>query len=219
MRDGHAGPLTRVTLLMRHSVRFPIVKPEDTYVVGLTEEGIRLAEELGRLLGQRFLPGRLRTSPVGRCRATVEAIARGAGWEAKVRADHHLSHPFISPAWELVERAQSGRPNGSNGVIPAPLPDLLRWVTGGDRPNGDSQMALQAFLPIVDARPLLDILVTHDTIIGAVAGGLLHKPVLGPDWPGYLEGLLFWRSEGHLRVRWRGVSYILGDNFSPAAEH
>lgn len=202
---------------MRHSVRFPIVHPADTYVVGLTEEGVRLAEDLGDLLGQHFEPGRLRSSPVGRCRATGEAIARGAGWAARVRADRRLSHPFIEPAWNLVESTQSGRANGRNGAIPAPLPELLRWVLGAERPSGATQAARQAYLPLPDVRPVLDVLVTHDTIVGAVAGGLLHMPVLGPDWPGYLEGLLFWWAEGRARVRWRGVERVLNDDFTPVA--
>ncbi len=224
LRDSGAEPPQRVALLMRHSVRFPIVHPADTYVVGLTEEGVRLAEDLGGLLGQRFEPGRLRSSPVGRCRATGEAIARGAGWMARVRADRRLSHPFIEPAWNLVESTQSGRANGRNGAVPAPLPELLRWMLGTERysaaarSQGVSQAARQAYLPLPDVRPLLDVLVTHDTIVGAVAGGLLHLPVLGQDWPGYLEGLLFWWADGRARVRWRGVERVLNDDFTPVAD-
>ncbi len=203
-----SGPPTRVALLMRHSVRFPIENPAETYLVGLTEEGVRLAEELGELLGKRFAPGRLRASPVGRCRATGEAIARGAGWAAKVRSDRRLSHPYNEFAWDLVWRAQTGRANGSNGVLPAPLPELLRWVVG------PSQTARQAVLPLLEDRPLLDVLVTHDTVVGAVAGGLLHAPITGPDWPAYLEGLLFWWVDGQVRVRWRGVEHVFDDTFS-----
>jgi hypothetical protein len=186
---------------------------------------VRLAEELGNLLGERFAPGRLRSSPVGRCRATVEAIARGAGWTAKVRADRRLSHPYNELAWELVWRAQTGEANGSNGTLPAPLPEVLRWVTDANglsgkqrvasmlRLAGIPQTAHQAYLPLQQP-PVLDVLVTHDTIIGAVAGALLHAPITGPDWPGYLEGLLFWWSDGQVRVRWRGVEHIFNPDFT-----
>ncbi len=224
IRDNPAGPPARVALLMRHSVRFPIINPADTYVVGLTEEGVRLAEELGELLGKRFLPGRLRSSPVGRCRATAEAMARGAGWAARVRADRRLSHPFIAPAWDMVERAQTGRTKPLNGVLPGPLPQLLGWILGAERSSrgirsaGSQPVLHQASLPFLEQQPLLDVLVTHDTIVGAVAGGLLHARVIGPDyWPGYLEGLLFWRAEGQMRVRWRGVERGLNQDFSPFA--
>jgi hypothetical protein len=193
----------KVVLLMRHSVRFPIVNPADTYVVTLTEEGVRLAEELGALLAKRFLPGRLRSSPVGRCRATAEAIARGAGWTVKVRADMHLSHPFIEPAWGMLERGEV------NGVLPEPVRDTLRWALGG------REVARQAYLPLLENRPVLDVLVTHDTIVAVVAGCLLHAPVLGPDyWPGYLEGILLWWAEGQLHARWRGMEGIFSEQFS-----
>ncbi len=190
---------------MRHSVRFPIVNPADTYVVGLTEEGVRLAEELGALLAKRFLPGRLRCSPIGRCRATAEAIARGAGWAVKVRADKHLSHPFIEPAWNLVLRGEV------NGVLPEPVRATLRWALGG------REAAQQGYLPLLEDRPLLDVLVTHDTIVGAVASSLLHAPVLGPEteyWPGYLEGILLWWAEGQLHARWRGIEGVFSEQFS-----
>jgi hypothetical protein len=198
---GEAGP-RRVALLMRHSVRFPIIHPADTYVVGLTEEGVRLAEELGELLGKDFLPGRLRSSPIGRCRATAEAIARGAGWTAKVRADRRLSHPFIQPAWDLVESRRL------DGALPEPVPQVLDWIAG------PPETVRQAYLPLLEARPQLDVLVTHDTIVGAVVNCLLREPVLGPDWPGYLEGVLFWWSAGQVHARWRGIERVFTPQFS-----
>jgi hypothetical protein len=187
---------------MRHSVRFPITNPADTYVVGLTEEGVRLAEELGARLGKTFLPGRLRSSPIGRCRATAEAIARGAGWTAKVRADRRLSHPFIEPAWNLVEG------NRLDGILPEPVPQVLSWVIGA------REIARQAYLPLLEDRPQLDVLVTHDTIVGAVVNCLLREPVLGPHWPGYLEGVLFWWCAGQIHARWRGIERVFSPQFT-----
>jgi hypothetical protein len=193
---GDSAP-RRVALLMRHSVRFPIITPADTYVVGLTEEGVRLAEELGVLLGKSFLPGRLRSSPIGRCRATAEAIARGAGWTAKVRADRRLSHPYIEPAWKLVEAAQL------NGSLPEPIPQVLGWVLG------PPEIVRQDTLPLLEDLPQLDIFATHDTIVGSVVNCLLGEPVIGPEyWPGYLEGVVLWWSEGQVHARWRGTEQI-----------
>ncbi len=192
----------KVVLLMRHSARFPIINPADTYVVGLTEEGVRLADVLGALLARKFIPGRLRSSPIGRCRATAEAMARGAGWPVKVRADRRLSHPYIEPAWNLVEG------NRLNGSLPRPLPDVLNWVVGAP------EKVRQPNLPLFEDRPQLDVLVTHDTIVGAVVGCLLCEPVLGPAWPGYLEGVLFWWSEGLVHARWRGTEQVFSPQFT-----
>jgi hypothetical protein len=202
LADLDAVPRDRaIRLVMRHSVRFPIVNPADTYRVTLTEEGVRLAEELGGLLGERFRPGRLRSSPVGRCRATAEAIARGAGWPVNVRADRRLSHPFIEPAWNLVENG------GLNGMLPERLRITLEWVMGLPEPLH------QATLPLFPDLPALDVLATHDTIVAVVAASLLHAPVLGPDWPGYLEGVLLWRAEDLIHARWRGIEGCFTEQF------
>jgi broad specificity phosphatase PhoE len=214
LRDRPSGPPGRVALLMRHSARFPIENPADTYRIGLTEEGVRMAEELGVLLGKRFLPGRLRSSPVGRCRATAEAIARGAGWMETVRADRRLSHPYNDLAWELVWRTQTGKANGSNGTLPAPLPEVLRWVIDRKSVTSIFRPLRQDYLPLFEPRPVLDVLVTHDTVVGAVAGALLHASITGPDWPGFLEGLLFWWIGGQVHVLWRGVEHLFYPDFS-----
>jgi hypothetical protein len=187
---------------MRHSVRYPIVNPAETYLVGLTEEGVRLAEDLGVLLGGHFTPGRLRASPVGRCKATAAAIAHGAGWPVKVRADKRLSHPFIEPAWSLVERTQTAGGERLNGVLPERVRATLAWAVGA------AEAARQPYLPLLEEAPRLDVLVTHDTIVGAVAGSLLHAPVTGPYWPGYLEGIFFWWDGGLLHARWRGEEQV-----------
>jgi hypothetical protein len=195
-RDGPAAAPQKVVLLMRHSVRFPILTPADTYVVGLTEEGVLLAEKLGETLGRCFSPGRLRSSPIGRCRATAEAMARGAGWPGKVRADKRLSHPFIAPAWYVVEHG------GPNGVLPEPILPLLRWMFGAPE------------LALGEVQPRLDVLVTHDTVLGALVNCLLCAPVLGPEyWPDYLEGVFAWRAEGYLHLRWRGVEQLFTEQF------
>jgi hypothetical protein len=170
-----------VALLMRHSARFPITDPAETYLVTLTEEGVQLAEELGIIIGREFQGGRLVSSPVGRCIATAEAIARGAGWNGLVVEDERLSHPHIEPAWDQLNRGEV------NGVLPRPVLAALELVF--DQPQ---------------SQPLLDILVTHDTIVGTFAGCLLKAPVLKEHWPGFLEGLFLWRDQDQVRVRWRG---------------
>lgn len=174
-----------VALLMRHSARFPIIDPADTYIVTLTEEGVRTAEELGAILGRDFTGGRLLSSPVGRCIATAEAIARGAGWPGEVLTDELLSHPHIEPAWDQFNRGEV------NGKLPEPVLAALELVLGQP-----------------DYKPVLDILVTHDTIIGTFAGCLMKAPVMREHWPGFLEGLFLWHEGVEVHVRWRGQEHI-----------
>lgn len=177
-----------VALLMRHAARHPIVDPSDPFNAGLTEEGILTAEELGRLLNKRVQAGRLVSSPVERCIATGEAIARGADWPAMVTTDERLSHQFVAPAWHLVQTRRMA------GPVPFQVRVIVQWM-----------------LRLMEATPRLDIMVTHDTVVGTVVGGLLRAPVNDQDWPNYLEGIFIWRSEKDICARWRGIEYVFSE--------
>jgi broad specificity phosphatase PhoE len=177
-----------VTLLMRHSARYPINDPAETYLVGLTPEGVVMAEALGAVLGQMYPGGRLLSAPVGRCQDTAQAIARGAGWPGQAQPDERLSHPFIAPAWDCYNRGEV------NGRLPRQV-----------------QAVLALLLEHEGSAPRLDVLVTHDTIVGTLAGCLLKAPVLKEHWPGFLEGVFVWRSEGRVCARWRGTDWQFGE--------
>jgi hypothetical protein len=175
-----------VILLMRHAHRFPITDPATNYLVGLTEEGVQMAEAFGRLLARQFSPGRVMSSPVGRCVDTAEAIARGAHWPIEVVSHHLLSHDHIAPAWTLAELGRCA------GDAPAEVLDTLGLLLQHER-----------------GKPILEVMVTHDTIVGAIAGCLLRAPILGDDWPLFLEGIFFWESDDGLHALWRGAEQVL----------
>jgi hypothetical protein len=177
-----------VALLMRHAARHPITDPSDPFAAGLTEEGILTAEELGKEFGERFQPGKMVSSPVERCIATGKAIARGAGWPDAVIIDERLSHLFIAPAWGMVNSSRM------TGPVPFQVRIIMHWI-----------------LRVMDTTPRLDVMVTHDTVLGAVVGGLLHVPVTNENWPGYLEGMFIWRGEQGVCARWRGIEYLLSE--------
>ena len=179
-----------VALLMRHSARFPITDPERGFEVPLTEEGVRLAEELGEIFGKEFPCGRLMASPVGRCLATADAIARGAGWELHATAEERISHPFIEPAWDLLYAGKV------NGVLPAQVGETLRML-----------------LDHHHHVPELDVMVTHDTVLGAVVGCLLHAPFKNEHWPVFLEGVFLWREGQHIAALWRGEKKLFSADF------
>lgn len=179
-----------VALLMRHSARHPILDPAEPYLAKLTEEGIHMAEELGGIIGKRFTCGRIMSSPVDRCIDTASSIARGAGWAVHVQSDNRLSHPFMEPAWEQLARGEV------NGVLPEQVLAAL-------------DMILYPSSPL----PALDIMVTHDTHVGAVTGCLLKVPVTGDNWPAFLEGIFLWRAGQYVKARWRGIEWHLGPDF------
>lgn len=178
----------RVGMVVRHSVRFPILSQEDVYTVGLTPEGVRLAEEFGGELAQIRRPGRLISSPVGRCLHTAEAISRGAGWGLNPQPDYRLSHPFIEPAWNALPIRWREDP------LPEQLSELVNLLLEGEDQPG-----------------VLDIFTTHDTIIAVLAefftGLHFHYPGY---WPDFLEGVLIWRNGGEVHLRWRDEETVIG---------
>lgn len=175
-----------VALLMRHSARFPITDAVRNYDVGLTPEGFEMADQLGKKIGAQFKPGRLASSPVGRCIDTANTIARGAGWTTRTQPHPCLSHEHIEPAWDLVA---AGRVNGHP---PSQVIETMRFLSEHD-PTG----------------PCLELFVTHDTVLGAVVGSLLHCPVQGDFWPGFLEGVFVWQDKETTQALWRGEIYII----------
>jgi len=170
-----------VALLMRHSIRYPITDPALNYKVGLTPEGIELAVAFGGLLAGQFAPGRLASSPVGRCVDTANAISRGAGWDLLAQSHFLLSHDHIEPAWELLTA------NQVNGHPPAQVVQTLKFLVDH-----------------TENSPSLDIFVTHDTVLGTMVGSLLHCPVQEEHWPVFLEGAFFWQEDETIHILWRG---------------
>lgn len=176
-----------MTLIMRHSARFPIIPPDPGFDVPLTEEGVRLAEETGAIFGKAFCAGRLLSAPVGRCLDTANAIARGAGWAENAAADERISHPYIEPDWEMLNRGEL------DGVLPPRVRGTLALALEHPQFTG----------------PRLDVMVTHDTIVSTLVGCVLRQPYKGPDfWPEYLEGIFFWWEGRDVHTRWRSVERV-----------
>jgi len=178
---------THAGFLMRHSTRFPILSEDDVYSAGLTGEGITQAERFGNALAAIRKPGRLHSSPVGRCLDTAQAIARGSGWDLPVQSDYRLSHPFIERVWSgpVVQWKKD------------PLPDALRAILDliiqGDEKDGG-----------------LDVFITHDTVVAALAGYFTGMSFHYPDyWPDFMEGIMIWRCAGRVHLKWRELETML----------
>ena len=191
-----------VSLVMRHAEREEV--PADSYGADarLTSGGIASAERLGSLLSLRE-PGRLRASPLPRCIHTAEAIRKGAGWDLETSPDQLLGDPgpfVIDPvasgplfldvgAMEVVRRQLSGAAPPA-GMRPTPEGvALLLDLVGADLGEGG----------------LLDIYVTHDSILAVLVGTMFRLGVDESSWPRYLDGLILWRSQGRLNFSWRGI--------------
>lgn len=180
--------VSRIGIIMRHSTRYPNKNEKDLYTAGLTQEGVLQAEQFGQELGRLRQPGRLISSPVGRCLDTASAIMRGARWQTPVKRDNRLSHPFIEPVWN--------GPPICWGCDPLPpqvgsLVDLA--LEGEDHPG------------------LVDLFTTQFTIVAVLAGYFTGKLFTTPgNWPDYLEGVIIWRVENRVHLQWREEEITIG---------
>ena len=177
-----SAPLDRpISVLLRHSARYPILDIAKTLEVGLTPEGISLAEQLGDTLSKRFKPGRVASSPVERCLDTARAITRGANWQVNIISDERLSHPYIDSAWITYPYRRPGE------IIPSSVADVVKFI-----------------VPNHSTGSVLDIFVTHDTVLGSVVEYLLGEKITEENWPDFLEGVVIWQNPNGISLAWRG---------------
>lgn len=173
-----------ISLLMRHSARFPIEDMRRAYSVGLTPQGVAMAETFGQFLSRSFSPGRLRSAPVGRCRDTALAIGRGANWRIPVEDELRVSFPYIEQAYETRNEYIPGT------KLPIQIIELMN-----------------ALLENQNQPPCVDIVVTHDSILTCLLKYLLGFQFSADNWPQYLEGLLVWKENSRIMILWRSERF------------
>ncbi len=185
------------TLFMRHSYR-PTIPKDEPDVVDLTAEGVQLARELGAHFRSRT-PGRVLASRVPRCVTTARVIAEGAGWSVQTVTDERLRNPWTVDD-EGKRRARvywSTRPRTIDALHLAMSTGIPGW-----RPFGEAVELLVNAMIEAPTAGALDVLVTHDLMVGAVIEWLLRPGLL--KVPRFLEGLFVWRTHGGIGVAWRG---------------
>lgn len=187
-------------LLMRHSVREEI--PEGTYGmdVPLTEEGVLLAEDFGRILGPRI--GSVHTSPVPRCVETAEAIVRGTGLSRTIKHEPTLGGPGA-----FVTDPSLAGPTylklGAVGMAQA----LVRGeeLPGFNKPAEAVTVIVQYLLSSLSQPGHTSVHVTHDAILAVVVGRLVGWMPTTSDWPDFLEAaLLHSNGKRKLAISWKG---------------
>lgn len=176
----------RGALVIRHSVRVPILDRSEVYLAGLTPEGISFALDFGKTVGQLRKISRIITSPVSRCVDTATAIAEGAKWPEKVRINHYLSHAYIEAAWNLLPVCYPHDP------VPFQMGNLFATIFDRDDQPG-----------------LLDIFITHDTIVQVMAGYFYCEHYDGGNWPNFLEGVGLWLENDQIHMVWRDAERVI----------
>ncbi len=173
----------RIGQVLRHSNRYPILDEHSVATAALTPEGIRNAEAYGRFLGQKFRIGRLMSSPIGRCIDTAAAIARGAGVDREVIVAQILSHPYHEEAWNLKDEL-------AQACLPEETVSLVQLLLDAEARAG-----------------MMDLFVTHDTVVGVLAQYLLGEAIGDENLPNFLEGIFFWHEGEGVKAAWRGKTY------------
>ncbi len=169
-----------VNLVVRHSVRYPILKLEDVPTAPLTPEGIRVAEEFGAILAEDYRLDVMESSEIGRCVETAAAIGRGARWQGNVRPEPRFTYTYTDDYWHTRKEHLFA------ADLPDEVVDLLDYLT--QYPTRKNS---------------LNIFVTHDFVLGVLAGYLFKDFVDGDSWPNFLEGLAVWRENGNVFAAWR----------------
>ena len=191
-----------ISLILRHAQR-------DVFQVGalgtevpLTASGVSSAEKLGEMLPASRTVNAV-SSPVPRCVQTAEAILRGAGRDGNLVLDHRLGDPgpFV------VDPEACGRL-----FLELPVSEVVRRQLSdaqpptGMRPTSEGvDILLGLATEHLDWQGRLSIYVTHDAILAVLVAHLYRLPVQEAGWPGYLDGLLLWRSAERLYFTWRGL--------------
>lgn len=190
-------------LILRHAERGDI--PQGTFGmdVELTDSGVASAEGLGSMLyGIRPLVC-ASASPVPRCVSTATAILRGGGWPEEVALDWRLGDPGPFVVDEEV--------SGALFLEIDTLEIVSRQLTHAEPPAGmrpvreGIDLLLGLTVNKLRSRGRLDIHVTHDAILAVLVAYLYRLPVDEISWPGYLDGLLLWRSGDRVNFIWRGL--------------
>lgn len=201
--DAYAEGVERGVLFMRHSARTFDREIHDL-LNPLTDHGRGLSEKFGSRLPKDV---RLRgyASPPERCMETAELVlhahAQGGGQRARVRAVEALGVFYAldqQKMWKGLSLAE-GLPNyveqwfadqvPVDAMMPAPLAVkmMLRALVG--KLKDDS----------VQGRHL-DICVSHDLSVYTLRHGVGLESVQGPEVE-FLDGLLLFEKDGHLRMR------------------
>ena len=190
-----------VSLVIRHAEREEIPSGTFGHDVNLTAEGTRAAEELGAaLFGDRGPT--LLSSPVPRCVQTAQAMLRGAGSSAEIHTDPRLGDPGA-----FVIDAQSAGPLFLELAIPEIARRQLHDATSlpGMRPTSEGvEMLLDLVTFPLSNEGRLHVFVTHDIILSVFVASIFRSPLEEIGWPGYLEGLLLWRSGDEIHLSWKG---------------
>jgi hypothetical protein len=176
-----------VTVLIRHSIRYPINSVAEIWTAGLTPEGKEMATELGLWLDKRFRISRIETSPIDRCVDTGKIIASALSESIVVAPVNVLAHPNENGEYDAFEGHFKMK------SWPKRIHDMATYLV----PNGHHHNGLNLF-------------VSHDTTLVEMTGFWLEKDFRELSvWPNYLEPFFLWWEDKQLITQFRGEQQVV----------
>ena len=187
-------------LLMRLSIRPPMIAGQFGTQIKLTPTGLTRAAELGEAWGPRIL--QVSSSSSLRCMKTGDQIIRGAGLKLTT-----LHNPALGEPGAFIENSQKAitamEQQGPMELVNALLQEIS--IPGHLSVEEGTRIMLESFLSDNPPKGKIRVEITHDTILACMLYHLQGVSSLTEkDWPRMLEGILLWKEGQTIFWKWRG---------------
>ena len=180
-----------VSVLMRHSIRYPITNDAEIYTAGLTPEGFELAKNFGQWLSHSYDFGLFFSSPIGRCIDTGKMIAAGAKKQRPIQEIYLMGHPNEQGEYDSI----------SNCLINGLWQERIHQMAAYLVPNGKHREGLNFYF-------------SHDTMIVLLAAYWLGIDLREPGkWPQYLEPFFMFWENNQLMAVFRNEKFSLQETY------
>lgn len=194
-----------VAILLRHSVRPPMPAQGHGNDLELTEDGHRIARELGAVFGEKLCS--MHSSPIQRCRQTAEDLGIGAQKTLAIRQDRLLGDPGVY----VLDGEIAGTYWQQRGIketiidlmqIDEPLPGMAAPVPA-------ARLLVRHMLEISGETPGYHVFITHDSVQMITASRLFPEPMSDRHWPWFLDAIFFWRDGQSIRIAYKELRTAL----------
>jgi broad specificity phosphatase PhoE len=180
-------------LVIRHSERYSILSDEEAYTAPLTEKGKIMAHELGMVLAATHHIGEVVSSPVYRCIQTAEEIIRGSA-SGSVQ-------PVIRMVPLLHFDLSLARVDDLSTMYLDDLTTRQLLTYPESKAHIDLADALLAELPFPKEPGVLNVAVTHDTVVSFLYGHFCSPTKnYNFSYPGFLEGFYLVKTNGKVEL-------------------
>ena len=190
-----------VAILLRHSVRPPMPPQGHGNDLELTEDGHRIARELGAVFGEKLCS--THSSPIQRCIQTAEALGVGAQKTLPIHQDRLLGDPGVY----VLDGEIAGAYWQQRGIKETII-DLMQIdepLPGMAAPAPAARFLVRHMLKISAGRIGYHVFVTHDSVQMVTASRFFPEPLSDRHWPWFLDAIFLWRDGDSFRMAYKNL--------------